>query len=206
MAQAGKRRDAGPGGRRRGPTRTREQILDAAREQFAALGYGGATIRGIAGRAGVDPALIHHFFGSKDDLFAAALPLPAELISAVPALLAEGLDGAGVRLVRHYLGLWEDATTRRAMLAMVRSSVGHEEAGHLLREFIAARLLPRTAALLPAPAELRMTLAMSSLSGLALGRYVLEVPALRDADLEVLVASVGPSVQRYLTGDLGAEH
>jgi AcrR family transcriptional regulator len=188
------------GGRRPGANRTREAILAAARETFAEHGYAGTTIRGIATAAGVDPALVHHFYGSKDELFATVLQLPEELAAHVGSLLESGLDGVGDRLARYYLGLWEAPETRPALLATVRSAVTHEGAGRLLRNVISARLLGRVAHVLPDHAELRMSLAMSHLTGLAVGRYVFRVPPLDRLDLDEVVAWVAPTIQGYLTG------
>jgi AcrR family transcriptional regulator len=188
------------GGRRPGTNRTREAILVAAREAFAEQGYAATTIRGIAAAAGVDPALVHHFYGSKDELFATVLQLPEEVATRVHQLLGEGLADAGERLTRFYLGLWEEPETRPALLTTVRSAVTHESAARLLRDVISARLLGRVGHLLPDHAELRMSLAMSHLTGLAIGRYVLGVGPVSGLALDELVAWVAPTVQRYLTG------
>src|SRR3954468_13618000 len=93
-------------GRRPGQTETREKILDAARHRFAELGYDGATIRGIAADAGVNAALLHHFFGSKQELFAATMNLPGNPAELVPSILAGPRSGIGERLVRAFLAVW----------------------------------------------------------------------------------------------------
>jgi AcrR family transcriptional regulator len=188
------------GGRRPGATTTRDGILEAARELFGTRGYDGTTIRAIATAAGVDPALVHHFFGSKDELFLAVLEVPETVMSQVPAALQGDLDSAGERLARLYLGLYEAPATRGAMLTAIRSAVAHEEAARVLRETITARLYAAVRDLLPDHPELRMNLAMSHLTGLAIGRHVLAVPPLAGLDLDELVAWVGPTLQRYLTG------
>jgi AcrR family transcriptional regulator len=189
------------GGRRPGATTTREAILDAARRLFATGGYDGTTIRGIATSAGVDPALVHHFFGSKDELFLTVLQVPETVMSQVPALVGDGdLDGAGERLARFYLGLFERPDTRAAILTTLRSAIAQEQAARILRETITARLFAGVRDLLPDRPELRMTLAMSHLNGLAIGRYVLAVPPLAGMDLDDILAWVGPTIQRYLTG------
>ncbi len=189
-------------GRRPGVTTTRDRILEAARQQFAERGFAGTTIRSIATASQVDPALVHHFFGSKDALFGIALRLPDEVAGAIPALLCEGLDGAGERLARFYLGLWEDPRTRTTFLAVFRSAVTHEHAAAMLRDVVSARLLAGGGPPLPDQARLRLTLAMSHLTGLAFGRYVMGVPPLAGEDAEYLVAAVAPCVQHYLTGEL----
>jgi AcrR family transcriptional regulator len=188
------------GGRRPGATTTREEILEAARHLFATRGYDATTIRGIATSAGVDPALVHHFFGSKDELFLTVLQVPETVLSQVPALLGSHLETAGERLVRFFLGLFESPDTRAAILTTLRSAVTQESAARILRETITAHLFAGIRDLLPDRPEVRMTLAMSHLNGLAVGRYVLAVPPLADMDLDDVVAWVAPAVQRYLTG------
>jgi AcrR family transcriptional regulator len=188
------------GGRRPGATTTREGILDAARELFATRGYDATTIRGIATSAGVDPALVHHFFGSKDELFLTVLRVPETVMSQVPALLGGDLEQAGERLTRFFLGLFESPDTRAAILTTLRSAVTQEEAARIMRESITARLLAGVRDVLPDRPELRMTLAMAHLNGLAIGRYVLAVPPLADMPLDDVVAWVAPAIQRYLTG------
>ena len=188
------------GGRRPGATTTREGILDAARHLFATRGYDGTTIRGIATSAGVDPALVHHFFGSKDELFLTVLQVPETVLQQVPALLGGDLEGAGERLVRFFLGLFESPDTKAAILTTLRSAVTQEPAARVLRETITARLFGAVRDLLPDHPEVRMTLAMAHLNGLAFGRYVLAVPPLAEMDVDEVVAWVAPAVQRYLTG------
>src|ERR687885_1583788 len=108
------------GGRRPGSTATKDAILDAARELFGARGYDGTTIRGIATQAGVDPALVHHFFGSKDDLFLTVLEVPETVLKGVPGLIQKDLGHAGEHLARFYLDLYESPETRAAMLTAIR--------------------------------------------------------------------------------------
>ena len=188
------------GGRRPGATTTREAILEAARHLFATQGYDATTIRAIATSAAVDPALVHHFFGSKDQLFLTVLQVPETVLSQVPALLAGDLEKAGERLIRFFLGLFESPDTRAAILTTLRSAVTQEQAARILRETITARLFAGVRDLLPDHPETRMTLAMAHLNGLAVGRYLLAVPPLADMDLDDLVAWVAPAIQRYLTG------
>src|SRR5215469_9883139 len=96
------KRGSGPRtGRRAGDSGTRAAILDSARQQFAAYGYDGATIRAIAAGAGVDPALVHHFYGTKEGLFASAMELPIVPSEFIGAALAEGARPAGVTTGEH---------------------------------------------------------------------------------------------------------
>lgn len=188
-------------GRRTGGSDTRAAILSAAREAFAQGGFDGATVRGIAGRAGVDPALVHHFFGTKQGLFVAAMEFPVDLAAVLPALLAPGVDGLGERLVRLLLSVWE--AERSPFIALIRGAVTHEESAALLREFVTRELLGRVAAAVDSTsAELRATLIGSQLIGLAMVRYVIGIEPLASADVDTIVAAVAPTVQRYLAGPL----
>ncbi len=188
-------------GRRPGGTDTREAILSAARKAFARGGFDGATVRGIAGAAGVDPALVHHFFGTKQALFVAAMEFPVDVGAILPALLAPGVDGLGERLVRLLLSVWE--SERSPFIALIRGAVSHEESAALLREFISRELLGRVAAAAEADRpELRATLIGSQLIGLAMARYIIRIEPLASADAATVVAAVAPTVQRYLTGPL----
>jgi AcrR family transcriptional regulator len=191
-------------GRRPGPTRTRGAILAAARAAFAARGYDAVSVRSVARSAGVDPALVHRFFGSKEELFVAALELPVAPSALVAAILADGPDGVGERLVRTLLTLWDAPGGFAPFLALVRGAVDNEAAATMLREFLSREVLGRIAAVAaPDRPEFRASLAGSQVVGLAMARYIVRVPPLADADRDAIVAAVGPTIQRYLTGALG---
>ncbi|MFD7033344.1 TetR family transcriptional regulator [Streptomyces sp. NPDC059917] len=197
--------------RRRGPGRprqdeaddgpgTQERIRLAARSEFADRGYDKTSVRGIAKAAGVDPALIHHYFGTKDDLFAAAIEMSMEPALVVPAIVGEGPDGIGERLARYFLGIWENPVSRAPLLAVIRSALTHEAAAKVLRTLILRRVLERVAADLNVPdPTFRAELAASHMVGIALLRYVVQVEPLASADPEDIVALVAPTLQRYLT-------
>lgn len=192
-----------PSGRRPGDSGTREAILSAAREQFAAHGYRGATMRTIAAAAGVDPALIRHFFGGKDELFAATVAFPADAAERMVEALNGDRDGLGERVVRLYLGLWEDPVTAAPLLTVFRSAVGSDRAAELLREFLSGQVLSRVAPAVGVDhARLRATLATSHLLGTAIARHVLRVPPLADMELEELIAVLAPAVHGHLTAPL----
>src|SRR4051794_30580271 len=129
-----------PTGRRPGNPDTREAVLAAARAAFAERGYDGATIRGIATAAGVDPALVHHYFGSKEKLFLAAVQAPADPGEFLPEVLALPPDELGVAVVRLVLRVW-DSPARAAGLALLRSAVSNEWTAKMLREFLSARII-----------------------------------------------------------------
>ncbi|MCX4676344.1 TetR family transcriptional regulator [Streptomyces sp. NBC_01433] len=200
---------ADPAPRRRGrPSRTagetgpdaRTRILEAARTQFAERGYDKTSIRGIARAAGVDAALVHHYFGTKDEVFAAAIEVSFEPALAFPALIGGSTDGLGERLVRYFLSVWENPATRAPLLAILRSALTHEAAASVLRGFVLRRLLERIAAELDVPdPTFRAELAASHLVGTAILRYVIKAEPLASADPEKIVALVGPTLQRYFT-------
>ena len=191
-------------GRRPGNPGTRDAVLTAARQAFAEKGFDGATIRGIASAAGVDPALVHHYFGSKDKLFLAAIEAPANPADLLPEALAGGRDALGHNVVRLLLRVW-DGPMQPAALALVRSAIGNEWTAKLLREFLVTQVLRRVVGTLDMPVrerEIRGSLAASQLVGLVVGRYVLRLEPLASASPEWLAATIGPNVQRYLTGDI----
>ncbi|MCX4818497.1 TetR family transcriptional regulator [Streptomyces sp. NBC_01142] len=195
--------------RRRGrPARTdsesgpgaRERILQAARTEFAERGYDKTTVRGIARAADVDPALVHHYFGTKDEVFAAAIEVSFEPALVVPAILGQGTDGIGERLARFFIGVWENPATRGPLLAIIRSALTHEAAAKVLRGFVLRRLLERIAAELDVPdPKFRAELAASHMIGIAILRYVIKVEPLASVDPEKIIEMVAPTLQRYLT-------
>ncbi|MFC4611804.1 TetR family transcriptional regulator [Streptomyces maoxianensis] len=195
--------------RRRGrPARTgagegpgaRERILKAARTEFAERGYDKTTVRGIAKAADVDPALVHHYFGTKDEVFAAAIEVSFEPAMVIPEILGQGAEGIGERLARFFIGVWENPATRAPLLAILRSALTHEAAAKVLRSFVLRRLLERIAGDLDVPdPKFRAELAASHMIGIAILRYVIQVEPLASADPEEIVAMVAPTLQRYLT-------
>jgi AcrR family transcriptional regulator len=179
-------------------------VLDAAREAFAEKGFDGATIRGIATAAGVDPALVHHYFGTKDALFLAAVEAPADPADLLPEVLAGDQDGLGERILRMFLQVW-DGPIQSAGLALVRSAVANEWTARLLREFLVTRVIRRVVGTLdvaPEEREVRGSLVASQLVGLVMARYVLRIEPLASASRESLVAALAPTLQRYLTGEV----
>lgn len=187
-------------GRRRAGGDTRAEILAAARFMFAESGYAAATLRAVAQRAGVDPALILHHFGSKEALFRAAMQVPIDP-SVIAALIGSADHGAlGERLCMYFLELWEDGATREPLLAMLRSALTNAAAAESLRAFVTEALVGRVAMALDFPdAALRATLMGSQLVGLAIARYVLRIEPLASADADTVTAWVAPTLQRYLS-------
>ncbi|MFF8019457.1 TetR family transcriptional regulator [Streptomyces sp. NPDC007929] len=198
---------SGTAARRRGrPPRTesadtRDRILTAARDEFSERGYEKTSVRGIAKSAGVDPALVHHYFGTKEQVFEAAITLSFGPTLHAPKAIEEGpLDGVGERLARFFFGVWENPATRAPLLAVVRSALTNETAAAVFRRIIATQVLRRIAVRLELPdAELRAELAAAQLVGAAILRYVVKIEPLASADPEQVIARLAPVVQGHLT-------
>lgn len=187
-------------GRRPGGGDTRGAILDSARSAFATSGYQGATIRAIAAQAGVDPALVHHYYGTKEDLFGASLELPIRPSEAADLVLADGVENAGVNLARLFFTIWEAPGTRDSLLAMLRGAFTTEQGAASLRAFFETALLSRVAGHLSGPdAGLRVGLAASHLIGVAVLRYVVGFEELRRLEAGELAERVGERIQAYFT-------
>ena len=189
-------------GRRPGDSGARDDILGAARRAFGTVGFAGATIRGIAREAGVDPALVHHYFGNKDQLFAASLELPLDPTKVIPAVLAQGRDGLGERLARTFLGIWDNTPGQGPMLAMLRSAVSDPMAAGSLRDFLSRVVLEPLAQAAGGDegAPLRASLAASQIVGLAVARYVVALEPLASASIDELAPRLGPVLERHLAG------
>jgi AcrR family transcriptional regulator len=188
-------------GRRPGNQDTRESILEAARTGFAEKGYDKASIRAIAGDAGVDPALVHHYFGTKEKLFLAVMNAPINPAELVPQALAGPREQAGERLVRMALGVW-DSPAGTAALAVFRSALSNEWTARLLRDFVVTQVLRRAVhemAFDPAEADMRSALVATQIAGTIMARYILKIEPLASADIDTLAAALGPNIQRFLT-------
>lgn len=189
-------------GRRPAGSDTRTQLLDAARAEFAERGFDGATVRRIAERAGVDAAMVNHWFGGKESLFTAAMNMPIDPQALVGALLPGDPGALGERIVRTFLGVW-DPTGGAPLAAVVQSVASHEAAARMMREFVGTVLVRRVVATVaPGDVMLRASLVGSQLIGLGMVRYVLKLEPLASAEVDVVVAAVAPTVQRYLTGPI----
>jgi AcrR family transcriptional regulator len=184
---------------RKGESNARELILTAATEEFGEVGYDASTTRGIAARAGVDPALLHHHFGTKADLFTASIGAPLRPDLAVPEVLSGPREHTGERLVAYVLAVWDSATIGPRALVMLRTGLSSPHATPVLAGFLRRELLDKVAAGLEVPdAGLRADLAASQIGGLIIARYVLRLPDLAVAPAEELVVRVGAAVQRHL--------
>ncbi|MBA9001462.1 MULTISPECIES: TetR/AcrR family transcriptional regulator [Thermomonospora] len=184
-------------GRRPGPTETREKILACARRLFAEKGYDGASLRGIAREAGVDPALVHHFFGGKQGVFVAAMQFPLD-----PGVLLERIaqaprDRLGETLATVFLDVWSDPARRAPLLAVLRSAMTNEQAATMMRQFVSATLLRPATELYGIP-PIRIQAAVGQMIGVAMLRYVLEVEPIASAAPQELVAMLAPVLQHHL--------
>lgn len=195
---------AGRSGRRRGRSGAKQTILAAARTRFAENGFDKTSIRSIATDAGVDPALVHHYFGTKQDLFAAVVELPVDpevvltLVDSVP------VDELGITIVRAIAAIWDSPAGPAVVAAMRGLLTGTDPT--LIRTFMLEIVLERVRARIATEADdcrARVALAASQLVGIMVARKILGVEPLASMPLDELVAAVGPTLQRYLTGDIG---
>jgi AcrR family transcriptional regulator len=186
-------------GRRPGPTETREAILTAARELFAEKGYDGASIRAIARAADVDPALVHHFFGAKEELFVAAVRFPVNPAEVLPYVLSGPRESIGLRMAQMFLRAWGRPEARGPLIGVLRSSMTNEQAAEMLRQFVSATILARVAERFEIPL-VRIEAAAAQMIGVAFLRYVLRVEPIASVPDDELVELVGPTLQRYFDG------
>jgi AcrR family transcriptional regulator len=186
-------------GRRAGESGSREAILAAARTLFAERGYNGASLRAIGAEAGVDAALVVHFFGSKAKLLTASVEWPFDPDAEIERIAAA--EQPGEALVRLFVATWDELGDRNPIITLLRSATTEPEAAAVMREFMAARLTePLVKRLGGDRPELRAALVASHMLGLGIARYILRFDALAAAPADEVVAGVAPTLQRYLTG------
>jgi AcrR family transcriptional regulator len=191
-------------GRRPGNQDTREAILAAARDAFAERGFDGASIRGIATSAGVDPALVHHYFGNKDQLFLTTMQVPINPNEFLPQVFEGGLHGVGERLVRTFLRVW-DSPAGPTAAALLRTGLQHEWSARMIRDLIVTQILRRAIKELkldPVEAPKRTALVASQMVGLGMTRYILKLEPIASLPADEVVRAIAPTVQRYLAGPL----
>jgi AcrR family transcriptional regulator len=188
-------------GRRPGESGTKDEIVRAARRVFAMYGYRGATMRMIAKEAKVDAALIHHFFTSKEGVYAASVADSFNLEGLIGTVLAASREEAAAALVREFLAVWGNPHSREPILAILRSAVSYDEAANMLTSRVIEQSVGQIVAAFNVPdRELRANLISSQLIGLALLRYVLKAEPLASASTETIMDWLVPTIDRYLTG------
>jgi AcrR family transcriptional regulator len=188
-------------GRRPGNPDTRAAILAAAKQEFATNGYDRTSMRGIGRAAGVDPALVHHYFDSKDDLFLESLDMPFDPRTLVPELTADGVDDLGTQLITRFLSVWDDPRSRQPIETLLRSAMVSEAAANALSQGLVRLIVgPLSAALEGPDAPLRAELVASQLAGLGVARYVIGIEPLASTPSPEVARRVGPVLQQYLTG------
>jgi len=186
-------------GRRPGKSDTRDQILLTARRLFSQRGYEKTSLRDIATDARVDPALIRHYFGTKDELFRTTVGWPFDPQHIAAQIIEGDRDELGRRLSQLFFQLWEQPDTRASLLAVLRGAATHDESATLVRQFIQDRLYQRIAAVLPRPdAQLGIDLAMAQLLGIAYLRYILQVEPLASTPVAELATRVTPVLDTHL--------
>jgi AcrR family transcriptional regulator len=195
---AARERRRGPG-RRPGSPDTRGEIVEAARAEFAAQGFDRTSMRAVARAAGVDPALVHHYFESKEDLLFAAMDMPFDPRVLLGSVVEGPRDQLGERLVGAVLQLWDDPQRQRRLLTVVRTAIASEAASHLLRDGFLRIILDQIAAIpgIDDPRR-RGNLVASQIVGLLITRYVVGIEPLASMPADEVVARVGPTIQRYL--------
>jgi AcrR family transcriptional regulator len=206
FSRRGNRKSESMNTKRRGPrpagTDTREAILEAARQQFAEVGYGRTTLRSVGAAADVDPRLVLHYFGSKQELFLHAVQLPVDPDVLLPRIFDGDEAGIAERVAWALLSVLESPETRQPALAIVRAAASEPEAAEAIRRVLTERLLtPLTERIGGDHPELRASLIGSQFVGLAMARYVVGVEPLASAAPEQVVRALTPAIDHYLHGD-----
>ena len=192
-----------PTGRRPGDSGTREAILRAARRQFAELGYDRTSLRGIAVEAGVDPALVSHYHGSKQRLFVTVVELPFQPAEVLPRLLGGDRDSIGERVARFLAGLLGSDEARGRVIGLIRAAASDPEAARMVRELITEQLFTPIAEVLGSDQpRLRASFLGAQTVGLVMARYIVAVEPLASIDAETVVSVLAPNIQRLLVEPL----
>ena len=190
-------------GRRPGDSGTRVSIENAARRQFAELGYDRTSMRQVAREAGVDPTLVSHFYGSKQQLFVSVVGFPFRPADVLPRLLEGDPDELGLRLAQFVLGVFESEQSRGQVIGIVRSAASEPEASRIVRELLTREVLtPLAEGIGVADAEFRAGLLGSQVVGMVMARYIVAIEPLASRDAADVALAIAPNLQHYLTGDL----
>jgi AcrR family transcriptional regulator len=190
-------------GRRPGASSTRDEIAAAAERLFSERGFDRTSLRAIAAEARVDPALVTHYFGSKQRLFVEVTELPLDPALVVEQVVEGPREDAGRRLAHLILGVLESPEGRARVTGLVRSAASEPEAAAMLRQLIEMRLVGPVAAALGADrAEFRATLVGTQMVGLVMARHVVAIEPLASTDAGEVARAITPVLQHYLTGEL----
>ena len=190
-------------GRPPGTSDTRERILECARNLFARNGIDKTSIRAIAKDAGVDPALVHHYFGTKTQLFAAAIHIPVDPMDVIGPLRQVPVEQIGYVLPRILLALW-DSEMGKGFIAKLRSLLTDNDVT-LIRSFLQEVITVEVGSRVddpPGSGRIRVQFVASQLVGIVMARYILELDPFKSLPVEQIAETIGPNLQRYLTGDL----
>lgn len=194
-----------PPGRPTGTSDTKETILSCARELFARNGFKNTSVRSIAAAAGVDAALVHHYFGTKQQLFAAAVHIPIDPQMVLGPLRSTPVDELGHTLPSLLLPIW-DSELGAGFIAALRTMLGGDEVT-LLRTFLEDVITAEVGARVdnpPGTGRIRVQFVASQLMGVVMARYILELEPFRSLPVPQIIETIGPNLQRHLTGDLPA--
>jgi AcrR family transcriptional regulator len=190
-------------GRPPGPSDTRDRILASARELFARNGIDKTSIRAIASAAGVDAALVHHYFGSKQQLFVAAVRIPIDPMLVIGPLRETPVDELGLKLPSLLLPLW-DSEMGSGLIATLRSLLAGNEVS-LIRSFLQEVVAVEVGTRVddpPGSGPIRVQFVASQLVGVVMARYILELEPFKSLPVQQVAETIAPNLQRYLTGDL----
>ncbi|TDW17399.1 TetR/AcrR family transcriptional regulator [Kribbella kalugense] len=188
-------------GRRPGGPDTRGEIVQAARESFADKGFSATSIRAVARQAGVDAALVHHYFDSKDELFIEAMAIPVDPRQIAAQILDGPREEIGRRVATVFLGIWESPEGAQRMKALFRSILTSDEVARMMREGIGQMIIQPISQVLDVPdAQLRVGLVASQLVGAAIVRYLVGLEPVASVDIETLIDRLAPVLQQHLTG------
>jgi AcrR family transcriptional regulator len=190
-------------GRPAGSSDTRERILASARELFASNGIDRTSIRAVAAAAGVDAALVHHYYGTKNQLFAAAVRIPIDPMDIIGPLREVPVEELGYKLPSMLLPLW-DSEMGAGIIATVRSILAGSEV-NLFRSFLQEVIAVEVGARVdnpPGSGIIRIQFVASQLVGVLMARYILELEPFASLPVQQIAETIAPNLQRYLTGDL----
>lgn len=175
--------------------------MQAARESFADKGFAATSIRAVARQAGVDAALVHHYFDSKDELFIEAMAIPVDPRRIAAQIVDGPRDQIGRRIATVFLGVWESPDGQQRMKALFRSVVTSDEVARMMREGITQMIIQPISQVLDVPdAQLRVGLVATQLVGVAVVRYLVGLEPVASVDIETLIDRLAPVLQLHLTG------